>query len=75
MVRYNIRINIGNEDRTVKFYFVHKNWQKLTEDEQQNDWQKALDELNHIYKDYGRFATEAAVTSLFNKFKFERTVP
>ena len=74
MVRFYINVNIGDDERTVKFWFIHKNYDTLDEDKQQEAWQKALDELNHIYKDYGRFATEVGVCRLFNKFGFERSV-
>ena len=48
---------------------------RSTEEEQTKDWQAAIDELNHIYKDYGRFATSVGVNKLFEKFGFERTMP
>ena len=74
MVRFYINVNIGDDERTVKFWFVHKNYDTLSEEEQQADWQKAIDEINHVYKEYGRFATEIGVCKLFNKFGFERSV-
>ena len=33
-----------------------------------------LGEINNVYKDYGRFATEVGVCKLFNKFGFERSI-
>lgn len=75
MVRYNIRINIGDKDVTTKFYFVHKDYQTLNEEQQNVEFDKAVKELERVYKNYGRFATEKAVESLFRGFGFERTVP
>ena len=33
----------------------------------------AVTELNRVYKNYGRFATQTGVTRLFESFGFERT--
>lgn len=74
MLRFNIRVNIGNENRTVKFYFVHKDWQTLSEEEMRKAFDDAVAELNKVYKDYGRFATDVGVSKLFNSFGFERTI-
>lgn len=57
MVRYNIRI----KDVTTKFYFVHKDYQTLNEEQQSVEFDKAVKELERVYKTYGRFATEKAV--------------
>lgn len=75
MIRYNIRVNTGNENITTKFYFVHKDWEKLTSEEQDEAFHKAVTELNRVYEDYGRFATQRAVESLFDKFGFIRSTP
>lgn len=72
--RYFIRINIGDTKRTVKFYFVAKD-QALSFDKQDEMFHEAVTELNHIYKDYGRFATQVGVENLFDKYGFERTLP
>lgn len=72
---FTIRINIGTENKTVVFYFVHKDKFKLSEQEQVQAFDKAVKELDHIYSDYGRFATETGVIKLFGSFGFERTKP
>lgn len=75
MIRFHIRVNNGDNNTTKMYWFVHKDWETKSEEEQTKDWQAAIDELNHIYKDYGRFATSVGVTKLFDKFGFERTLP
>lgn len=75
MTRYNIRINYGDNDITRKFYFVHKDWNTLSQEEQDKAFDDAVKELNRIYKTYGRFATQLGVTRLFQAFGFEVTVP
>lgn len=75
MIRFNICVNIGDNDTTVKFYFVHNQWQIMSEDDMTKAFDNAVKELNRIYKDYGRFATEIGVTRLFKSFGFERTLP
>jgi hypothetical protein len=75
LIRYSIRVNHGDADITVKYYFVHKDFASLTDKEQDKAFDKAVKELNCIYKTYGRFATEAGVMSLFDSFGFERTIP
>lgn len=62
MIRYSIRVNHGDA-------------MSLTDEEQDKAFDKAVKELNRIYKKYGRFATEAGVISLFDSFGFERTIP
>ena len=75
LIRYSIRVNHGDADVTVKYYFVHRDFASLTDEEQNEAFDMAVKELNRIYKMYGRFATEAGVTSLFRSFGFERTIP
>lgn len=75
MMMFHIRINTGDRDITRVYHFVHKDWEHATEDEQKEAFDKAVKEINHIYQNYGRFATSAAVVSLFDKFGFERTIP
>lgn len=75
MVRYNIRINTGDNNVTTKYYFIHKDWKHLTTEEQDAAFNKAVEELERIYKNYGRFATNVGVERLFRSFGFERTVP
>ena len=73
-VKYNISINHGDNNTTTRFYFVHKDYQTLSKEEQDKAFDAAVKELNHIYKDYGRFATTVGVCKLFEKFGFERTI-
>lgn len=73
MRRYNIRINYGDNDATSKFYFVHKDWQTISNEDSDKAFDKAVKELDHIYKDYGRFATTTGIAKLFAKFGFEPT--
>lgn len=75
MIMFHIRVNTGDNDSTAIYYFVHKDYANLTDDEQQEAFDAAVKELNHVYHDYGRFATSVGVTRLFDKFGFERTVP
>ena len=75
MVRYNIRVNHGDDDVTTKFYFVHRDYATLSNEEQDQAFDKAVKELNRIYKTYGRFATEVGIVRLFNHFGFERDIP
>lgn len=75
MIRYSIRVNHGDADVTVKYYFVHRNFASMTDEEQNKAFDRAVKELNRIYKTYGRFATESGVVSLFSSFGFERTIP
>lgn len=72
MVRYNICINIGDANKTVKFFFVHKDWDIVNKEDSDKDFDAAVKELDRIYKNYGRFATEVGVTKLFESFGFER---
>lgn len=75
MVRYNIRITYGDKETCKKFYFVHRDWDKLSEDEQNKLFNEAITELNRIYKDYGRFATTVGVSNLFSKYGFDISAP
>lgn len=75
MVMYHIRVNYGDNDETRKFYFVHKEWQTLSQEEQDKAFNEAITELNRIYKTYGRFATQVGITKLFDSFGFTITIP
>jgi len=74
MRRYNIRVNIGDDDITHKFFFVHKDWENLSDEEQDKAFDEAVKEINRVYE-YGRFATQVGVSRLFAKYGFERTLP
>lgn len=71
MIRYFIRVNNGDNDTTVKYSFVHKDWDTLSKEEQDKAFDNAVKELERIYKSYGRFATSTGVIRLFNSFGFE----
>ena len=75
VVRYSIRVNVGDEDKTVKFQFAHKDFMTLNEEQQNEQFDKAVKELDHIYKDYGRFATTKGVCNLFESFGFIQSTP
>lgn len=75
MIRYFIRVNHGDADTTVKYSFVHENWQSLSKDEQDAAFNNAVVELDRIYKTYGRFATQVGVLRLFKSFGFDLSTP
>lgn len=74
MIRYNIHVNSGNENKTISYYFVHKDWATISEEDSNKEFDKAVQELNRIYQNYGRFATEIGVVKLFESFGFIRTM-
>ncbi|MBQ8218257.1 MAG: hypothetical protein IJZ79_03035 [Bacilli bacterium] len=74
MLRYNIRVNYGNNNLTKKFYFVHKDWETMSAEDQDKAFNDAVTELNRIYKDYGRFATQIGIVRLFEKYGFDETI-
>ena len=74
MVRFHINVNYGDADTTKLFWFVHKNYQNLSDDEQALEFDKAVKELDRIYKTYGRFATTVGIKRLFDSFGFEESV-
>lgn len=71
MIRYNIRINYGDNNTTHLFEFVHKSYMSLSNEKQNEDFDKAVKELNRIYSTYGRFATTTGIIKLFDSFGFE----
>lgn len=75
MVRFNIQVNYGDANITKRFYFVHQDWQKLSEEEQSKAFDMAVKELNRVYKMYGRFATQVGITRLFESFGFMASIP
>ena len=72
---FRIRIKTGDKNDENIYFFVHKNRELLSEEEQKSAFNDAVQEINHIYKDYGRFATPIGVKKLFDHFGFERTIP
>lgn len=73
MVKYHIRVNHGDDDKTVQYHFVHKDWATISQEDSDVAFNDAVTELNRIYKTYGRFATQVGVLRLFDSFGFERT--
>ena len=71
MIKFSIKVNYGDADTTASFDFVHKNWNVLSSEEQTEAFDKAVKELDRIYKTYGRFATTTGVLRLFNSFGFD----
>lgn len=74
MLSFYIHINHGDDNKTVKYNFVHKQWDSISEKEQNKAFDDAIKELNRIYKTYGRFATEVGILRLFDHFGFELRV-
>ena len=74
MVRFHIRINTGDNDTTNTYYFVHKDYAEISNDEQEKAFDSAVKELDRIYKTYGRFATPTGVVNLFKDFGFEQAI-
>lgn len=74
MVRFHIRVNTGDNDTTNTYYFIHKNYATVSNDEQYKAFDSAVKELDRIYKNYGRFATSTGVINLFKDFGFEQTI-
>ena len=75
MIMFHIKISTGSDNVTRVYHFAHKQYDTLSEEEQKEAFDKAVKEINHIYQDYGRFATSIGVVKLFDKFGFERTIP
>lgn len=71
MNRYFINVNNGDANITKQYCFVHHDWDSMSVEDQDAAFDKAVKELNHIYKDYGRFATTIGVIRLFESFGFE----
>lgn len=71
MVRYNIRVNYGDDNMEKMFYFTHKDWSTISKEGSDKAFNDAVTELNRIYKTYGRFATQVGITRLFDTFGFE----
>lgn len=74
MIRYNIHVNYGDKNITKKFFFIHRDYETISQEQSDKAFDDAVKELNKIYKTYGRFATETGITKLFSAFGFERTV-
>ena len=68
MIRYNIRITHGDNEFVKTYYFVHKKWNTISKEDSDKAFNDAVQELNHIYKTYGRFATETGILRLFDSF-------
>ena len=72
ITKYYIHINYGDNEITKRFVFIHKEYQTLSKEAQDAAFDEAVKELNHIYKDYGRFATQVGILRLFDRFGFEQ---
>ena len=71
MIKYFIKVNIGDNNITHNFSFIHKDFENITKEESDIAFDKAVKELDRIYENYGRFATTRGVEKLFNTFGFE----
>lgn len=74
MLMFHIRVKTGDKDMVHQYHFAYKD-QSVSDEEQTKKWDKAVKELNHIYQDYGRFATRKGVYNFFDYHGFEMTVP
>ena len=74
MISYTIQIANGDANTISRYYFVHKDWKNISKEESDAAFDSAVKELNHIYSEYGRFATQTAILNLFHKFEFELSV-
>lgn len=74
MLMFHIRVKTGDKDMVHQYHFAYKD-QSVSDKEQAKKWDKAVKELNHIYQDYGRFATRTGVYRFFDYHGFEMTVP
>ena len=63
---YLINIMFGEPRQLKRFRFVP------IEDANVTDFDKAVKELNEIYKERGRFSSQAEIISHFYKYGFER---
>ena len=74
MIKYHIRVNNGDDNKTVQYHFVHEDWMNISQQDSDIAFDKAVKELDHIYQTYGRFATEVGVARLFKSFGFDRVI-
>lgn len=74
MLMFHIRVKTGDKDMVQQYHFAYKD-QSVSDKEQAKKWDKTVKELNHIYQDYGRFATRTGVYRFFDYHGFEMTVP
>ena len=74
MVMFHIRVKTGDKDVVHQYHFTYKD-QSVSDKEQAKKWDKTVKELNHIYQDYGRFATRRGVCKFFEYHGFEMTIP
>ena len=72
--RFTIRVKYGDNNTEIKLDYVHKDWAHLTIEEQEAAFDKAVKELEHVYHDYGRFATLTGINNLFDKFGFQHSM-
>lgn len=74
MLMFHIRVKTGDKDMVHQYHFTYKD-QSVSDKEQAKKWDKTVKELNHIYQDYGRFATRRGVYKFFEYHGFEMTIP
>lgn len=70
MIEFDITINHGDADIEKQYQFIHKDWKNLPESEQRLQFRAAKNELDYVYKTYGRFATQVGIIKLFEHFGF-----
>ena len=69
---YKVHVPVGDNGRDILFQFLHTSRKNLSPCETDKIFIYAMAELNKIYKNYGRFAQEDAVSNLFESYGFER---
>lgn len=74
MVRYSIAIATGDPKKIKRYYFVHEDWAHTDKEISDKKFDEAVKELDHIYENYGRFATSVGVRNLFKAYGFDETI-
>lgn len=69
---YNVHVPVGDSGQAVLFQFRHVSREHLLSCDTDKIFTYAINELNKIYTNYGRFALEDAVSNLFASYGFER---
>ena len=67
---YKVYASVGDNGQDIMFQFLHTSRKNLSPYE--TDRVCAMEALDKIYTNYGRFAQEDAVSNLFESYGFER---
>ena len=71
---YEVHVPVGDNGQDILFRFRHVSRKHLLPCETDKIFVCAMAELDKIYKNYGRFAQEDAVSNLFASYGFERLI-